>query len=355
VIRQSGEVLLMLLNDLLDISKIESARLELEDGVVDIEELAGQAQAAFAPIAEAKGVRLKVWVSDWAKGARRGDPVRVRQIVYNLMANAVKFTSEGRVGLSVSANGDELVIEVTDSGAGIAPEVVPTLFERFTQADATTTRRFGGSGLGLAISRALARLMGGDITVESALGVGSTFTARLQLPPTEAPAAQPKPAPRPAARKAAAKPAEPKRPAPEADAGLRILAAEDNPTNRLVLQTLLEQVGLFATFAENGKQALDAWRDGRWDVILMDIQMPEMDGLAATKEIRRIEAAEGRVRTPIIALTANAMSHQVAEYNAAGMDGLAPKPIQLPQLIEALQQVLGAAEEAQDEAQSASA
>ena len=341
VIRQSGEVLLMLLNDLLDISKIESARLELEDGVVDVDELVGQAEAAFRPLVESKGVRLKVWVSDRAKGLRHGDPTRVRQIVYNLLSNAVKFTSEGRVGLSVSANGDELVIEVTDSGAGIAPEAVINLFERFTQADATTTRRFGGSGLGLAISRALARMMGGDITVESALGVGSTFTARLVLPQgkdLQKPAPEPvKRAVRTARSKARTKP---KSAAPETDAGLRILAAEDNPTNRLVLQTLLEQIGLIPTFVENGALALEAWRHGRWDVILMDIQMPVMDGLAATHAIRKEEAEKGLVRTPIVALTANAMAHQVAEYRAAGMDGLAPKPIQLPQLIAAIEQVL---------------
>ncbi|HEY8573673.1 ATP-binding protein [Phenylobacterium sp.] len=343
VIRQSGEVLLMLLNDLLDISKIESNRLELEDGLVDVAELADQAGAAFAPICQAKGVRLKVWVSDAAKGLRRGDPVRVRQIVYNLLSNAVKFTGEGRVGLHISANGDELVIEVTDSGAGIAPEVLATLFERFTQADATTTRRYGGSGLGLSISRALARLMGGDISVESAMGVGSTFTARINLPVAQG-AVKPAKA---ASTRMAAKPAKarPKRKPKETDAGLRILAAEDNPTNRLVLQTLLEQIGLFATFVENGREAVEAWRKGRWDVVLMDIQMPEMDGLAATREIRREEAARGLVRTPIVALTANAMAHQVAEYTAAGMDGLAPKPIQLPQLIGAIEQVLEPAED----------
>jgi signal transduction histidine kinase/CheY-like chemotaxis protein len=347
VIRQSGEVLLMLLNDLLDLSKIESARLELEPGVIDVAELVSQAEAAFRPLVESKGVRLKVWISDRAKGLRQGDPMRVRQIVYNLLSNAVKFTAEGRVGLSVSANGDELVIEVTDSGPGIAPEVAPHLFERFTQADATTTRRYGGSGLGLAISRALARMMKGDITVESAIGVGSTFTARLVLPPAvgvEKPTPEPVQAARPAPAKARPAAAAPPR---ETDAGLRILAAEDNATNRLVLQTLLEQLELFATFVEDGAQALEAWRGGRWDVILMDIQMPVMDGLAATHAIRKEEAEKGLPRTPIVALTANAMAHQVAEYRAAGMDGLAPKPIQLPQLIGAIEEVLAAAAEAQ--------
>jgi two-component system, sensor histidine kinase len=345
VVRQSGEVLLMLLNDLLDISKIESNRLELEDGVVDVEELAEQARAAFAPICEAKGVRLKVWVSDAAKDLRRGDPVRVRQIIYNLLSNAVKFTAEGRVGLHISANAEELVIEVTDSGAGIPAEVLLTLFERFTQADATTTRRYGGSGLGLSISRALARLMNGDITVESAMGVGSTFTARIALPAAEGLQRPPREAPKPVRVAPHKTKARSKKKPKETDAALRILAAEDNATNRLVLRTLLEQVGLYATFVENGREALEAWRKGRWDVILMDIQMPEMDGVAATREIRREEAEKGLVRTPIVALTANAMAHQTSEYTAAGMDGLAPKPIQLPQLIGVLETVLEPAEE----------
>jgi signal transduction histidine kinase/CheY-like chemotaxis protein len=334
VIRQSGEVLLTLLNDLLDLSKIEAAKLELEDGRVDIAQLAKQAQATFAPIADAKGVGVKVWVSSDAGATRRGDPMRVRQILYNLMSNAVKFTDQGRVTARITASDDELVVEVADTGPGIAPEVLSTLFERFTQADASNARRYGGSGLGLSIARGLARMMGGDITVHSAVGHGSTFTARLRLPQADeaaapAPAAPPEPAAPPAA---------------PSDVGLRILAAEDNATNRLVLKTLLEQVGLSADFVENGREAVEAWRAGGFDLILMDVQMPEMDGVAATLEIRRLEAEQALPRTPIVALTANAMAHQVSEYTAAGMDALSPKPIQLPQLIATIQDVLARAE-----------
>ncbi|WP_374472066.1 ATP-binding protein [Phenylobacterium sp.] len=336
VIRQSGEVLLTLLNDLLDLSKIEAARLELEDGVIDVAALAAQAQAAFAGLAEAKGVGVKVWVASDARGVRRGDPMRVRQILYNLLGNAVKFTDQGRVTARITASGDELVLEVADTGPGIAAEVLPALFERFTQADASSARRYGGSGLGLSISRGLARLMGGDITVRSDLGHGSTFTARMRLPEAD-PAVHAAPAPAPPAAE----------PAPE---DLRILAAEDNATNRLVLKTLLEQVGLAVTFAEDGREALDAWTAGRWDLVLMDVQMPEMDGVAATREIRRLEAEQGLPRTPIVALTANAMAHQVAEYAAAGMDTLAPKPIQLPQLLAAIQEAIAKAEAAREAA-----
>jgi signal transduction histidine kinase len=342
VIRQSGEVLLVLINDLLDITKMEAAKLELEAGVIDFGELGAHAQAAFAPLSEAKGVGLKVWVSDAARKPRLGDAARVRQVLYNLLANAVKFTSEGRVTARITATDDEVVIEVADTGPGIPADALPTLFERFTQADATTTRKFGGSGLGLSVSRGLARLMGGDVTVHSDLGHGSTFTARLRLPVTEAPAKAASAPPAPAVL-AAETVAEDVAGEPAKDAGqgaLRILAAEDNPTNRLVLKTLLEQLGLSPIFAENGREAVEAWTSGAWDVVLMDVQMPEMDGVAATREIRRLEAEQGRVRTPIIALTANAMSHQLAEYRAAGMDALSAKPIQMGHLIATIQEVL---------------
>jgi signal transduction histidine kinase/CheY-like chemotaxis protein len=357
VIRQSGEVLLVLLNDLLDISKIEAAKLELEDGVVEIAKIAAQAEAAFAPLVQAKGVAFRLWVSASAHGARKGDPVRVRQILYNLLANAVKFTDHGKVSALISASDDELVIEVVDTGPGIPPAQLITLFERFTQADASTTRRFGGSGLGLSISRGLARMMRGDITARSVVGEGSTFTARLPLPIVEGQAAweqaaeplavaatnPPRPTP---ARKAT--PAAPQAEIPTD--GVRILAAEDNPTNRLVLKTLLEQVGLHAHIVENGQEAVEAWRGGPWDVILMDIQMPVMDGVTAAKEIRLAESVGGRPRTPIVALTANAMSHHQSEYADAGMDALVPKPIQLTHLVATLQTILDGADTADEAA-----
>jgi CheY-like chemotaxis protein len=240
----------------------------------------------------------------------------------------VKFTAEGWVAIRLARGPCALVATVSDTGPGIPPERLPTLFDRFVQVDASTTRRFGGSGLGLAICRELAELMGGGIAVESAPGRGSSFTLTLPLEP----GVQPAPAP----------PSD--EGAPEAPGQLRVLAAEDNPMNQLVLKTLLEQVGVQVTFAGDGAQAVEAWADGTWDLILMDVQMPVMDGPAAARIIREMEQATDRARTPIVALTANAMAHQHAEYLAAGMDRVVAKPLQLAELLAAMSEALDGAE-----------
>jgi signal transduction histidine kinase len=326
VIRQGGEILLALLNDILDMARIETGRLELEDAVVDVADLARSAQAAFAPQAADKGVELHLEIATEAEGGWRGDPIRVRQILFNLVSNAVKFTARGSVTVRLTCGLGGLVAEVADTGPGIPPERLASLFDRFVQVDASTTRRFGGSGLGLAICRELAELMGGRIAVESAPGEGSTFTLTLPLERATAPAAA---APGPADDCSSAR----------ADA-LRVLAAEDNPMNQLVLKTLLEQVGVQVTFAGDGVQAVDAWAGGAWDLILMDVQMPVMDGPTAARAIREAERAQGRGRIPIIALTANAMAHQHAEYLAAGMDQVVAKPLQFVELMTAMSAVL---------------
>jgi len=324
VIRQSGESLLAVLNDVLDLSKVEAGRLELEEIVFDLETTVRGAQETFAPQAAAKGVAFRLHIEPEAAGSYRGDPTRVRQILYNLLSNAVKFTEAGEVSLTVSATLGTLTLVVADSGIGIAPQDLARLFSRFQQVDSSTTRRYGGTGLGLSICRELAELMGGSVTVESQPGAGSRFLVMLPLPRV-------------------AHEATPGLDADTLEAGLadagiplRVLAAEDNAVNQLVLTTLLSQVGVAPDVVADGAAAVAAWRSGAWDLILMDVQMPVMDGVEAVRVIRAAEAAEGRPRTPIVALTANAMAHQVAEYLAAGFDGHVAKPIDAARLYAAI-------------------
>jgi CheY-like chemotaxis protein len=232
---------------------------------------------------------------------------------------------------------ERLALSVADTGVGIPEDRLQVLFGRFDQADASTTRRFGGTGLGLAICRELAEMMGGAIDVESTLGFGSTFTVTLPLERVGDGRSTALPAP----------------PAPEDEAyalELRVLAAEDNTVNQLVLKTLLHQIGIDPVIVSNGVDAVRAWEDGEWDVILMDVQMPKMDGPTAARAIREQELAMGRPRTPIIALTANVMSHQLAEYMAAGMDGHVAKPIEAARLFEALEAILDDEDQADEQA-----
>jgi two-component system, sensor histidine kinase len=333
VIRQSGEALLAILNDVLDLSKIEAGRFELEQVEFDLGDLMKGAHSAFTALANKKGLSFALTVEEPAKGVYLGDPTRVRQILYNLISNALKFTEHGEVRVTAAQAatdaGEALSLMVSDTGVGIAPDRVAALFEKFTQADASTTRRYGGTGLGLSICRELASLMGGEIKVESRYGDGSIFIVRLPLAKVgEALAPQ-----------FAAPPA----PSPQTEAALprvRVLAAEDNSVNQLVLKTLLHQIGVDPHVVDNGEQAVEAWKAAPWDVILMDMQMPVMDGLTATRAIREAEAAMGRARTPIIALTANAMSHQIELCRAAGMDGHVAKPIESARLFAALESAL---------------
>ncbi|MES2723056.1 MAG: ATP-binding protein, partial [Pseudomonadota bacterium] len=301
VIRQAGETLLALLNDLLDLSRIEAGRLELEDSAVDVEQLVEGAHATFTTLATEKDVSFAVSVAPEARGVWAGDPTRVRQIVYNLVSNAVKFTDRGEVRVDVSVEAPHLVFKVTDTGPGIAADRLGALFQKFVQEDTSTTRRFGGSGLGLAICRELATLMGGEIEAASTLGQGSAFTVRLPLTRIGDADGQ---AVRDDAFEA---------PPLRDGSALRILAAEDNPMNQLVLRTLLAQVGVEVTCVDNGELAVAAAATGDWDAILMDVQMPVMDGPTATRLIREWERNENHRRTPIIALTANAMAHHAAE------------------------------------------
>jgi CheY-like chemotaxis protein len=249
----------------------------------------------------------------------------VRQLLGNLVSNALKFTETGRVAVRVGRRAGALALSVSDTGVGIAPAQQATLFRKFEQADASTTRRFGGTGLGLAICRELAELMGGRIEVTSAAGQGSTFVVVLPLPRAAGGSTVPVAAPSPQE---------------SAPSSLRVLAAEDNQINQLVLRTLLSQAGIEPMIVGDGVDAVAAWEAGEWDVILMDVQMPRMDGPTATRFIRERELAQRRRRTPILALTANAMSHQVEDYLAAGMDGFIAKPIQIERLFAAIEEAL---------------
>ena len=332
VIQQGSQTLLTLLNDILDLSRVEAGGIELEDGVIDLREVMEELRTTFLSLARDKDLVFSYALDQEAAGLWQGDPTRVRQILTNLVGNAVKFTPRGSVHVSASVELSLVVLRVKDTGPGIDADRRDRIFDRFVQADASATRRFGGTGLGLAICRELAHLMGGDVAVDSGPGRGATFSLKLPLRPLGVGCSMP---PSPVAEQ------------PLLDQPLSILAAEDNPTNQLVLATLLETLGMAATMTGNGEEVVEAWRGANWDVILMDIQMPVLDGIAATVRIRELERTLGRARTPIIALTANAMTHHVAEYRQAGMDGFVAKPISVPNLLAALASHCSSASETQ--------
>ena len=330
VVRQSGGLLLNILNDVLDLSKIEAGRMTLSEEDFDLEAALSPVHDLFAPSATEKGLEFVMRTMPGAKGGWRGDPGRLRQILGNLVSNAVKFTYSGSITVLLDQVADQLVITVRDTGVGIPAEKHAVLFEKFAQVDNSATRRFGGTGLGLAISAELAQMMGGRIAFESTEGLGTTF--RFSAPLMRATGIE----------------------AVQFDDGLfddeeeasflRVLAAEDNVTNQQVLTAVLASVGCALEIVPDGAAAVAAWKTGRFDIILMDIHMPIMGGVEAATAIRALERNRGLPRTPIIALTADAMTHQVAEYLAAGMDDHLAKPIEIKLLIDTLQRVSQASE-----------
>jgi signal transduction histidine kinase len=331
-IRESGVSLLGILNDVLDFSKIEAGRLDLSPTEFVVEDLVRGVVGAFADAAAAKGLAIDCLLADDARGVWLGDANRIRQILANLVSNAVKFTDRGLVSIEVSRLERGLCFAVSDTGVGISDGKISKLFDKFSQVDDSPTRRFSGTGLGLAICRELALLMGGDIEVESSPGAGSVFHVRLPLEfvaPARSVHAEHD------AVQARAQPI-----GTAAGRTVRILAAEDNPVNQKVLAALLAPMGVELTMVDNGELALEAWRSAAWDLVLMDIQMPRMGGVAAAACIRAEEAERGLEPTPIVALSANAMSHQVQEYLAAGMTAHVAKPIDARELYRTIQAML---------------
>jgi len=320
-----------LLSDLLDFSKAEAGKLDLEDAEFDLAALAETCAGLYRPQAQAKGLDLVLSLAPDTAGLVRGDPSRVRQILNNLVSNAVKFTAQGRVDVRLERDAaGACVIEVRDTGTGFDQAQAERLFARFEQADGSTTRQFGGTGLGLSICRQLAGLMGGTVSAKGKKGKGATFTVILPLPPVEAPAM--------------ANEAQTAQTAGDQDGEdappLRVLLVDDNATNRKVVQLMLAQVGAESTACENGQEAVTAFQRGAFDLILMDLQMPVMDGLSATRAIREIERVESRVRTPLIVLSANVSPADCAATREAGANAHIGKPIRADELFSTIGGVL---------------
>ena len=301
-----GQMLAELLNDVIDFSKIEAGRLELACEPLDPRSLAEGVVRLLRPQADGKGLSLTL-EADPRLGWVNADPVRLRQALFNLVGNAVKFTEDGSVVLRCASPSPGLLrFEVIDTGVGIPAEAQAQIFQRFNQGDASTTRKFGGSGLGLSITTKLAELMGGAVGFTSRGGVGSTFWLEVAAAPAAAITASVEPV-------------------GLVLEGLHLLVVEDNPTNRMIATKLLESLGASVTTAADGYLGVEAAERGGFDLILMDVQMPGIDGLEAARRIRALGGAAAR--TPIVALTANVLAHQRQAYLDAGMDGVVGKPI----------------------------
>ena len=333
--RASGDALLTVINDILDFSKIEAGKMDLELVDFALEPTVREAVDVVALRAQDKGLELSTVVEPGVPNTVRGDPGRVRQVLLNLLSNAVKFTVAGRVSVHVSclardSETDEVTVgfEVTDTGIGIAPEDQERLFESFSQADASTTRRYGGTGLGLAISKQLVELMQGSMGVDSEVGTGTTFWFTVRLAPAAGPLES--------VENGGSGPGTEDAGAPRK--GARILVVEDNAINQQVATGMLQRLGYAVDLAGNGREALDAVASTTYSAVLMDCQMPEIDGYEATAEIRRREA--GTTHVPIIAMTASAMSGDEERALAAGMDGYVTKPVKLDELGRVLKQWL---------------
>ncbi len=328
VIEDSARLLMRIINDILDLSKIESGQMDLQEAPTDLEDLIGRVVSLLSSRAEERGLSLILDVEKSAKGLFIADGLRIRQVVMNLVGNALKFTAEGSVTIKVRVEAEDIVIEVADTGVGIRPDRLDRIFERFTQADQSTTRRFGGSGLGLTICRLLAEKMGGRVEAKSTEGEGSTFIVHLPLKRAD----QGSPDSAEEAKKSSA---EERR----ALSG-RVLLAEDNLTNAKVAKKMLERFGLQVSWVENGNEAVRATLESEFDLVLMDWHMPECSGLQATETLR----ASGKPLPPIVAMTANAMRGDRQACLDAGMSDFISKPVEIDDLYDIVSRWLGGAD-----------
>ncbi len=331
-IKDSGESLLVLLNDILDLSRLEAQGLELETVPIRLADTVAAVTDVMRANANDRGLELTTEISPEAPETVMGDPTRLRQILFNLTSNAIKFTDQGRVGVLVSPDTDKggnfIKIAVTDTGIGISKEAQARLFERFSQADSSISRTHGGTGLGLAICRELARLMGGEISVESTPGEGSRFTISVPLARPNEETSGP----------ANTDPHEEHPVTGTASETWRILVAEDQPINAKLMTAIMGRLNHTLTIAPNGVEVIKELRQGEFDLILMDIQMPEMDGILATKVIRSSDEPWHDI--PIIALTAHAMAGTRDTYLQAGMNGFVSKPISIDALVHEINNVM---------------
>lgn len=320
---KSGDSLMQLLNDVLDLSRVEAGKVELAPEVVDPRAIVSDVVDAWRDAAEAKGLSLFARYDTEVPAWVRADPLRIRQVLTNLVSNAVKFTAQGHVRVSVSAEAagpDEQLIRfsVCDTGPGVPPEAADRVFDSFTQADETISRGYGGAGLGLAISRSLARQLGGDLVLRPGSGPGACFVLSVRAPLSQAPVA---PEPEPQVDD-------------EALGQIHVLMAEDNAVNQLVVRTMLEPAGVALTVVENGQEALEAMTQQHYDCVLMDINMPVMDGITALAAIRQGKAGDPAL--PVIALTASAMAGDRERFLGMGFDDHLGKPVKPMDLITAI-------------------
>ncbi|HVY34309.1 MAG TPA: ATP-binding protein [Caulobacteraceae bacterium] len=341
LIEDAARVLNGLLNHVMDLSKIEAGTMKVQREAFDLAATVESAAADHALEASKKSLGFTVEIDPAATGYWRGDSGKLYKVIDTLLSNAVKFTERGRVTVRAHCIPEGLRIAVQDTGIGVGGDMRTLIFQAFAQADGSATRRFGGVGLGLTMAQRLVELMGGELKVESVENAGSTFTFDLPLERDVAPQAD-------EAAQAAG-------PGDGRDPSLVILAAEDNPTNQLVLNAILEPLGVDLTMTANGSEAVEAFGARRFDLILMDIQMPGMNGVEATSEIRRREKETGQARTPIVAVTANVMQEQVDSYLAAGMDGVVAKPIDMTALLQAMDAALCSNEPVKPAAKAAEA